>query len=164
MSDGPFKDPNAEEELVNRIVQVTQGGSQKYHDKNKKEKKLFVRDRLKMLFDDGFTIEDGLFANLLAGDLPADGVVTAMGKVNGQTVIATVIEISMMKRYLWSMLLMNDNTLFVDILSASLLHVYALLSSQCPDGRGCTADSSADNYCFRYGRQYLQLYPECCIS
>ncbi|MBO1910482.1 methylmalonyl-CoA carboxyltransferase, partial [Microvirga sp. 3-52] len=30
--------------------------------------------------------EDGRFANYEAGDLPADGVVTAMGEVNGQTV------------------------------------------------------------------------------
>ena len=39
-----------------------------------------------MLFDNGEYTEDGRFANYEAGDLPADGVVTAMGKVNGQTV------------------------------------------------------------------------------
>ncbi|MCK9910709.1 acyl-CoA carboxylase subunit beta, partial [Microbacteriaceae bacterium K1510] len=48
--------------------------------------KLFVRDRLKLLFDGEFMVEDGLFANFTAGDLPADGVVTAIGKVHGQTV------------------------------------------------------------------------------
>ena len=32
------------------------------------------------------TTEDGRFANYEAADLPADGVVTAMGKINGQTV------------------------------------------------------------------------------
>ena len=39
-----------------------------------------------LLFDDGEYTEDGRFANCEAGDLPADGVVTAMGKVDGQTV------------------------------------------------------------------------------
>jgi acetyl-CoA carboxylase carboxyltransferase component len=41
---------------------------------------------LNLLFDDGDYIEDGRFANVEAGDLPADGVVTAIGKVNGETV------------------------------------------------------------------------------
>jgi len=75
-----------EDTLRERIAQVEKGGEQKYHDKLKEQNKLFVRDRLKLLFDDEFMVEDGLFANFMAGDLPADGVVTAIGKVNGQTV------------------------------------------------------------------------------
>src|SRR5690606_32005511 len=57
-----------------------------YHEKLKEQNKLFVRDRLKLLFDDGKYMEDARFANCEADDLPADGVVTAMGKVNGQTI------------------------------------------------------------------------------
>ncbi|MFP3381779.1 carboxyl transferase domain-containing protein, partial [Bacillus sp. SIMBA_069] len=72
--------------LREKIAKVEQGGEAKYHEKLKEQNKLFVRDRLKMLFDDEFMVEDGLFANVMAGDLPADGVVTAIGKVNGQTV------------------------------------------------------------------------------
>jgi len=75
-----------EDTLREKIAQVEQGGDAKYHEKLKEQNKLFVRDRLKMLFDDEFMVEDGLFANVMAGDLPADGVVTAIGKVNGQTV------------------------------------------------------------------------------
>jgi len=75
-----------EDTLRERIAQVEKGGEQKYHDKLKEQNKLFVRDRLKLLFDDEFMVEDGLFANFMAGNLPADGVVTAIGKVNGQTV------------------------------------------------------------------------------
>ncbi|MGK5507602.1 acyl-CoA carboxylase subunit beta [Brevibacillus formosus] len=75
-----------EDTLHEKIAQVVQGGEAKYHDKLKEQNKLFVRDRLKLLFDDEFMVEDGLFANVMAGDLPADGVVTAIGKVNGQTV------------------------------------------------------------------------------
>lgn len=65
---------------------VYKGGHQKYHDKLASQNKLFVRDRLKLLFDDGIYQEDGLFANFMAEDLPADGVVTAIGKIHGRTV------------------------------------------------------------------------------
>lgn len=77
---------HAEDMLKEKIDQIKQGGEAKYHAKLKEQNKLFVRDRLKLLFDDDFLVEDGLFANVMAGDLPADGVVTAIGKVNGQTV------------------------------------------------------------------------------
>ncbi|RST75394.1 acyl-CoA carboxylase subunit beta [Siminovitchia acidinfaciens] len=65
---------------------VRAGGSQKYHERLNQQNKMFVRDRLSILFDEGLYEEDGLFANFQAGDLPADGVVTALGKVNGRTV------------------------------------------------------------------------------
>ncbi|WP_203362464.1 acyl-CoA carboxylase subunit beta [Bacillus sp. REN10] len=65
---------------------VLQGGLEKYHAKNKEQGKLFVRDRLRLLFDDDLQVEDGMFANVMAGDLPADGVVTGIGKINGRTV------------------------------------------------------------------------------
>lgn len=74
------------QQLVKEVEKINAGGNVKYHDKLKEQNKLFVRDRLALLFDDGKYTEDGRFANCEAGDLPADGVVTAMGKVNGQTV------------------------------------------------------------------------------
>lgn len=76
--------------LFNKLSQnrneILKGGSPKYHDKLKQQNKLFVRDRLEMLFDDGKYQEDGVFANFEAGELPADGVVTAIGKIGGRTV------------------------------------------------------------------------------
>lgn len=65
---------------------ILAGGQEKYHLKNKEQGKMFVRDRLKRLFDEESFIEDGAFANILAGDLPADGVVTGIGKINGRSV------------------------------------------------------------------------------
>src|SRR3954462_8187883 len=65
---------------------IEAGGQPKYHEKAKEQNKLFVRERLSLLFDDGKYEEDGKFANFQAGDLPADGVITAIGKINGQTV------------------------------------------------------------------------------
>lgn len=66
--------------------EIVAGGAPKYHEKNAAQGKLFVRDRLKRLFDDDVFVEDGAFANIMAGDLPADGVVTGIGKINGRTV------------------------------------------------------------------------------
>ncbi|WP_420490389.1 acyl-CoA carboxylase subunit beta [Neobacillus niacini] len=72
--------------LNDRVEQIKKGGPPKYHEKNQEQGKLFVRDRLSLLFDSDLELEDGLFANCMAGDLPADGVVTGMGKINGQQV------------------------------------------------------------------------------
>jgi acetyl-CoA carboxylase carboxyltransferase component len=69
-----------------RVERIYKGGAPKYHEKNSEQGKLFVRDRLKLLLDPGSELEDALFANCLAEDLPADGVVTAIGKINGKTV------------------------------------------------------------------------------
>jgi acetyl-CoA carboxylase carboxyltransferase component len=46
--------------------------------------KLYVRDRLALLFDEGTFVEDGQLANALAEGLPADGVVTGRGLVEGR--------------------------------------------------------------------------------
>lgn len=74
------------EQLDEKRKMIEAGGHPKYHEKLKEQNKLFVRDRLAILFDEGKYEEDGKFANVQAGDLPADGVVTALGKINGQTV------------------------------------------------------------------------------
>jgi acetyl-CoA carboxylase carboxyltransferase component len=57
-------------------------------DKLAKANKLFVRERLRLLFDEGTFVEDGLLANANApgDDLPADGVVTGRGMVDGRPV------------------------------------------------------------------------------
>jgi acetyl-CoA carboxylase carboxyltransferase component len=46
--------------------------------------KLFVRQRIDLLFDACTFVEDGQLANALANDLPADGVVTGRGLVQGR--------------------------------------------------------------------------------
>ena len=55
-------------------------------DKLAAQGKLFVRDRLALLLDEGSFVEDALLANAMAGDLPADGVVTGVGRVDGRPV------------------------------------------------------------------------------
>src|SRR5687767_1963885 len=75
------------QELAEVAGRVKQGGAPKYHEKLAQQGKLFVRDRLALLLDsaDSF-VEDGLLVNALAGDLPADGVVTGVGRVGGRPV------------------------------------------------------------------------------
>jgi len=68
------------------VQQVLAGGQTKYHDKNTAQEKLFARERLRRLLDEGSFTEDGLLANVVAGDLPADGVVTGLGRIVGRPV------------------------------------------------------------------------------
>ena len=49
--------------------------------------KLYVRDRVALLLDEGTFVEDGQLANALAAGLPADGVVTGQGLVDGRPVL-----------------------------------------------------------------------------
>ena len=51
------------------------------------QNKLYVRERLALLFDEGSFVEDGQLANALADNLPADGVVTGRGLVSGRPVL-----------------------------------------------------------------------------
>src|SRR5437763_9774209 len=62
-----------------------QGGT-RYLPKLREQKKLTARDRLDLLLDKDSFIEDGLFANVLAEELPADGVVTGLGAIEGRHV------------------------------------------------------------------------------
>jgi acetyl-CoA carboxylase carboxyltransferase component len=76
------------EDLRMLADRIRQGGAQKYHDSNKAAGKLFCRERIARLCDDGGKdfIEDGLYANAVAKDLPADGVVTGIGRIQGRPV------------------------------------------------------------------------------
>ncbi len=65
---------------------LEKGGAAKYHEANKKQGKLFARERIALLFDEGSFIEDGAFANCTAEGLPADGVVTGGGTLGGRRV------------------------------------------------------------------------------
>ncbi|HEX7167249.1 MAG TPA: acyl-CoA carboxylase subunit beta [Acidimicrobiales bacterium] len=65
-----------------------QGNLAKDAGKLERQGKLFVRDRIALLVDEGSFVEDSLLANATAptDDLPADGVVTGIGRVDGRPV------------------------------------------------------------------------------
>ncbi|HVV77909.1 MAG TPA: acyl-CoA carboxylase subunit beta [Mycobacteriales bacterium] len=65
---------------------IARGGPDKYHAANAEKGKLFARERIRLLVDEDSFIEDGEFANALAGDLPADGVVTGTARIDGRQV------------------------------------------------------------------------------
>ena len=75
---------NEHEDLQVRTERALTGNLHKEGEKLARQNKLFVRERLALLFDEGTFVEDGLLANTLATDLPADGVVTGQGRVDGR--------------------------------------------------------------------------------
>src|SRR5947207_7166353 len=75
------------ERIGDSVERARAGGAEKYHQKLAEQGKLFVRERLRLLLDDADSfVEDGLLTQALAGDLPADGVITGIGDVNGRPV------------------------------------------------------------------------------
>ncbi|HYV46401.1 MAG TPA: acyl-CoA carboxylase subunit beta [Myxococcaceae bacterium] len=75
-----------DERLKQRIAQVEKGGAAKYHQKNQEQGKLFARERIRLLCDPDTFVEDARLANNQDPELPADGVVTGLGKVHGRPV------------------------------------------------------------------------------
>ena len=76
------------DDLQRRAARAREGNLATQAEKLAKQNKLFVRDRLALLLDEGSFVEDGLLANALApgDDLPADGVVTGIGTIDGRPV------------------------------------------------------------------------------
>jgi methylmalonyl-CoA decarboxylase subunit alpha len=62
------------------------GGAEKYHAANAARGKLFARERIALLVDEGSFVEDGLYANALADGLPGDGVITGAARIAGRPV------------------------------------------------------------------------------
>lgn len=91
---------NLDQELLDQRNQILKGGLEKYHERAKAAKKLFCRTRISLLMDDGLLLEDGLWANVQDGALPADGVITGIGKINGQEV-AVIANDSTVKAGSW---------------------------------------------------------------
>ena len=74
------------EEFKQRRQRAESGNLHREGEKLARQNKLFVRERLALLLDPGSFVEDGLLANTMADDLPADGVVTGLGRVDGRAV------------------------------------------------------------------------------
>jgi len=71
-------------ELAAVRARIEQGGAAKYHQAAAASGKLFARDRIALLADEGSFTEDGAFANVLADGLPADGVITGIATIDGR--------------------------------------------------------------------------------
>ncbi|PSQ19949.1 propionyl-CoA carboxylase [Halobacteriales archaeon QS_8_69_26] len=83
-----WEDPvitDREERLREDVASILEGGPERGHDKIRELGKLFVRERLELIFDE-IAYEDGTFARFEDGELPADGLVTGVGRIDGRTV------------------------------------------------------------------------------
>jgi methylmalonyl-CoA decarboxylase subunit alpha len=78
--------PPAHPELAEVRAGIERGGAAKYHEAAAAQGKLFARERIALLVDEGSFTEDGAFANVLADGLPADGVITGTATVGGREV------------------------------------------------------------------------------
>jgi len=77
----------SEDRLAAALERAPQGNLHKEAEKLARQNKLFVRERIDLLCDPGTFVEDGLLANATATDLPADGVVTGIGEVDGRPAV-----------------------------------------------------------------------------
>ena len=84
---------NLYEDLHKRSDWARAGGRHSKKSAKILEGKIFVRDRLQLFFDDGIEIEDGLLAGVTKG-IPADAVVTGIGRVNGRRTAVIANDIS----------------------------------------------------------------------
>ncbi len=75
-----------DEKIKGELHRIEKGGAPKYHVKNAEAGKLFARERVRLLLDEGSLVEDGALANGTDPELPADGVVTGLGKIAGRLV------------------------------------------------------------------------------
>ena len=67
-------------------ARISRGGAPRYHEQAAERGKLFARDRIELLVDAGSFTENGAFANVLASELPADGVITGTATLEGRPV------------------------------------------------------------------------------
>ncbi|HJY73275.1 MAG TPA: carboxyl transferase domain-containing protein, partial [Streptosporangiaceae bacterium] len=65
---------------------IERGGAPRYHEAAAARGKLFARERVALLIDEGSFTEDGRFANAMADGLPADGVITGTAEIGGRAV------------------------------------------------------------------------------
>jgi acetyl-CoA carboxylase carboxyltransferase component len=75
-----------DKKLKELTARVQKGGAAKYHAKNKEQGKLFARERVALLLDEGSFLEDAVLANATDPDLAADGVIIGSGTIDGRRV------------------------------------------------------------------------------
>ncbi len=83
------------EDLLRRLNRIKAGGGEERIARQHERGKYTARERLELLFDEGTFVEMGAFVqhrssqfDMAGREVPADGVVTGHGEVNGKTVYA----------------------------------------------------------------------------
>jgi acetyl-CoA carboxylase carboxyltransferase component len=73
-------------DLRNATDRALAGGPERHHEKAREQGKLAVRERVRLLLDEGSFSEEALLANWNEDGLGADGVVTGVGTIEGRPV------------------------------------------------------------------------------
>ena len=97
-------------------------------DPSKWPNKMPVRDRLRLLLDPGSWVEDGLMANAEAGNLPADGVLTGVGRIEGRSV-AVIAHDFTVKAGSWGGLSCEKQVRILERADRDLLPVFYLVDA-----------------------------------
>ncbi|MGF6884472.1 acetyl-CoA carboxylase carboxyltransferase component [Nocardia sp. GAS34] len=90
--------------------------------------KIPVRDRIALLLDPGSWVEDGLLANALTDGMPADGVLTGLGTVDGRPV-AVIAHDFAVKAGSWGELTVEKQIRILERADRDLLPVFYLVDS-----------------------------------
>ncbi|MBA3605365.1 MAG: acyl-CoA carboxylase subunit beta, partial [Acidimicrobiia bacterium] len=90
--------------------------------------KLPARERLAVLLDPGSWVEDGLLANASHGELPADGVLTGVGRIDGRPVAVIAHDFSV-KAGSWGELTCEKQIRILERADRDLLPVVYLVDS-----------------------------------
>ncbi|MGC3998371.1 MAG: acyl-CoA carboxylase subunit beta [Anaeromyxobacter sp.] len=107
---------------------VEQGGAPRYHAKNAESGKLFARERLARLLDPGSFVEDGALANAVDPELPADGVITGVGRIDGRAV-AVMANDSTVKAGSWGARTVEKILRIQEVAAAQRLPLFYLVDS-----------------------------------
>lgn len=117
-----------DEGLEAELARVARGGAERYHQKNREQGKLFARERLALLLDAGSFVEDGALANALDPELPADGVVTGLGTIEGRPV-AVMANDSTVKAGSWGARTVEKILRIQEVAAAQRLPLFYLVDS-----------------------------------
>lgn len=90
--------------------------------------KLSARDRVALLLDEGSWVEDGLLAGATSSGLPADGVLTGVGKIEGRSVAVIAHDFSV-KAGSWGELTCEKQIRILELADRDLLPVFYLVDS-----------------------------------
>jgi acetyl-CoA carboxylase carboxyltransferase component len=90
--------------------------------------KLPVRDRLRVLLDPGSWVEDGLLANASSAGMPADGVLTGVGRIEGRQV-AVIAHDFTVKAGSWGLLSCEKQVRILERADRDLLPVVYLVDA-----------------------------------
>jgi len=97
-------------------------------DTSRWSNKLAVRDRVQLLLDPGSWVEDGLLADATRNGLPADGVLTGVGTVEGRPVAVIAHDFSV-KAGSWGELNCEKQVRILERADRDLLPVFYLVDS-----------------------------------